>query len=137
MPDVSPHAAETHALCAVCRLALARTEELGLVDDDRPELVLAVIERWCAGEATSADVRAVRWDLHHRPPSMLNVARSAIWNTLEHAVGQSRWRPRRVAGVLERTSHALTWSDDLRREEDRAAAEARVREVYEAAMRGE
>lgn len=137
MADIPEHASETRALCAVCRLTLARTEELGLIDDDRPELVLAVIERWCAGEATSAELRAVRRELYYPDPSMLNVARGAIWAALEHAIGQARWRTRRVANACERAAHALTWSDDLRREEDRAAAEARVREVYETAMRGE
>lgn len=47
---------EAFALCAVAELALVALESAGLLDDDRPELCLAVVRRWCLGEATDDEI---------------------------------------------------------------------------------
>lgn len=51
-------AAEFMALCDVAAMALARAETAGALHDDRPELCLAALRRWCAGDATLDEVDA-------------------------------------------------------------------------------
>jgi hypothetical protein len=49
-------AVEFLALCDVAAMALRVVEDAGALTDDRPELALAALRRWCVGEATLDEV---------------------------------------------------------------------------------
>jgi hypothetical protein len=44
------------ALCEVTEAALRAIDAAGVLDDDRPELALATLRRWCAGTSTIEEV---------------------------------------------------------------------------------
>ena len=63
------------ALCDVASMALRAVEDGGALTDDRPELALAALRRWCAGEASLDDVDAAAgeatdaWSLAFNTPA--------------------------------------------------------------------
>src|SRR5690349_6447172 len=61
--EMNPDAvAEFLTLCDVAATALRSVEDAGLVADDRPELALTALRRWCAGELGPDEVDAAALD---------------------------------------------------------------------------
>jgi hypothetical protein len=137
-PEMVARRAVALALCAVARAALDACERAGAVDDDRPELALATLERWCRGEATRADVRRARaglaaWRAASRwapgpPADPLACVRGALWAAADFAA-RNLWSQERRSGACTGATRCL-----LAFEADEDAALARASNVYAAAL---
>lgn len=111
------------ALVAVARLVLIEVERAGMMRDDRPEIALSEVERWCDGKASLPDVMGA-----------LDQVASATW---EHGEGNEAaaivmWvcrvnsRQREVERTVLRKSIELL----VRLGEARDAAEHRIQSVF-------
>jgi hypothetical protein len=137
MPDPEARAVPPAlaALCDVVELGLRALEARGGLTDDRPDLALATLRRWCAGEATedeldaAADAASVAWTAAFGTPAgpaFAAVDRLALAAQDELAALDDA----AVAGVLGAVRDALAAGG-----ERRDAAEARVRAAWRAARR--
>lgn len=127
---------EVYALCEVAQMALTAVESAGLLTDDRPELSLAVVRRWCVGEADDDEVddaaRAATeaWEAADRAQS--GPAYSCVdWLCLtaqdDLAGGVD---PETFGYVLANAVECLVLAG-----ENPEAARARAQRVYDAALR--
>lgn len=130
------------ALLAVARLVHAECERAGVVVDDRPELVLTAVARWCEGTATADELRALRNDLYAPGPGYdASAGRGAgrgaaralrgLASDLAAYVGGGR-------GIAREKSRQqaldAAWICLKRLGETEAAAKARVRTTYVEAL---
>lgn len=127
-------AAEFMALCDVAALALHSAESMGALRDDRPELALAALRRWCVGEATLDEVDAAAaeatdaWSVAFDAPAA--PAFSAVdWLCLGAQDDLGAVDDELRSRVLDNTRDAL-----VRAGEVPDAAEHRVQEAFRAAL---
>lgn len=119
------------AAFAVARFAHDQLERAGLLTSDVPEQTIATAVRWCDGDATAEEMREAARGL-----VLVDGRPKTPTGYLEHCVACAAWAvDDRTPQDEARASWGNAWAVDclVACGEARAAAEARVAVVYEAA----
>ena len=118
-------------LYAVCGLVLSSLERARRLSDDRPEMALATLGRWLAGEDGPAelhDAMELMVQATFDDREVVTATRCVLWAMRVHVIDP--WRSRDVAGrVLADAAAVLVTLDD-----DPEAAAAQVEATYRAAV---